>query len=176
MLAYKVNELLLSSGIVFLILAIPVKAQRAEAIRGEQATERKFECPKKITSHPCGATLNHLTVSKPEPEYPDEAKAAGATGGVSVCVQVDEDGSVYSAVSCKGHSLLRQAATDAAYRARLRRVYVAGKPIKYTGMLMYNFATQPDKRYPKLPQKISLFPTAVKPRVETRPPHTRRAS
>lgn len=86
-----------------------------------------------------GGVLNHLALSKPDPEYPERAKAAGVSGTVSLRVCLDEEGKVYALAACRGHSLLLEAAVRAAYQARFKPVLMSGKPTKSNGILTYRF-------------------------------------
>jgi TonB family protein len=95
---------------------------------------------KKVKLGPCGGGIvDHLAVSKPEPIYPPKAKAARATGRLFVQVQIDEEGKVISARVCSGPVSLRQAAIDAAYKARFSPSLLEGKPARFSGILTYNF-------------------------------------
>ncbi|HEX6624121.1 MAG TPA: TonB family protein, partial [Pyrinomonadaceae bacterium] len=87
-----------------------------------------------------GGVLNGKAVSKPAPQYPAVAKAARATGTVSVLVTVDEGGKVVAASPVSGHALLTKAAVDAARQARFAPTLLSGKPVKTTGIITYNFA------------------------------------
>lgn len=86
--------------------------------------------------------LNGKAVSKPEPTYPPVAKAAGASGTVTVMVVVDETGKVTSARAVAGHPLLQQAAVVAAKQAKFSPTLLAGKPVKVSGVLTYNFVLE----------------------------------
>jgi TonB family protein len=83
--------------------------------------------------------LNGLAMSKPQPEYPAVAKAAGVYGSVAVRVLVNEEGRVVSAEAESGHPLLQQAATAAALRAGFKPVLLSGQPVRFTGVLTYTF-------------------------------------
>lgn len=89
-----------------------------------------------------GEVLNDKAISLPKPPYPAIAKAAKASGTVTVQVTVDESGKVISASAVGGHPLLRQAAVQSAYQARFAPTMVSGKPVKVTGVITYNFALQ----------------------------------
>jgi TonB family protein len=65
-----------------------------------------------------GVDLRGMAISKPPPDYPPEARAAGVSGLVEVSVNVDEAGRVVTARALSGHYLLRPAAVAAAKRAR----------------------------------------------------------
>ena len=86
-----------------------------------------------------GGVLNGKAVSKPQPVYPPEAKAAGAQGTVTVRIVVDEEGKVVEAVAVAGHPLLREAAAGAARLARFSPTRLSGQPVKVTGVVTYNF-------------------------------------
>ena len=89
-----------------------------------------------------GGVLNGKAIDKPEPPYPSIAKAARASGTVTVQVTVDETGHVVSAQAVSGHPLLREAAVQAARRARLSPTLLSGKPVKVSGVLTYNFVLE----------------------------------
>ena len=86
-----------------------------------------------------GGVLNSKAISLPKPTYPPAAKAVRAEGAVSVQVTVDEDGNVISATAVSGHPLLRAASLKAAGQAKFAPVLLSGQPVKFTGILTYNF-------------------------------------
>jgi TonB family protein len=86
-----------------------------------------------------GGVLNGKAVSKPEPVYPAIARAARASGTVTVAITFDEEGTVISARAVGGHPLLQQAAVQAAYKARFAPVRLSGQPVKVNGVITYNF-------------------------------------
>jgi protein TonB len=86
-----------------------------------------------------GGVLNGKAISKPQPAYPPIAKAARASGTVTVQVTVDESGKVISARAAGGHPLLQQAAVQAAYQARFSPTLLSGQPVKVNGVITYNF-------------------------------------
>lgn len=83
--------------------------------------------------------LNAKTKSMPQPAYPSVAKAARASGTVNVQVTVDESGNVVEAKAVSGHPLLQAAAIAAARQAKFSPTLLAGKPVRVTGILTYNF-------------------------------------
>ncbi len=87
-----------------------------------------------------GDTLESRLTSKPEPTYPPVAKAARAEGKVTVQVLVDEEGKVIAATATSGHALLRASAVAAARQARFEKTFVAGKPVRLSGTLTYEFS------------------------------------
>ncbi|HEX8284367.1 MAG TPA: cytochrome c oxidase assembly factor Coa1 family protein [Pyrinomonadaceae bacterium] len=89
-----------------------------------------------------GGLLDGKAVSKPEPPYPAIAKAARASGKVTVRVTVDETGHVVSAEPVSGHPLLHAAAVAAAKQARFAPTLQGGEPVKVSGVLTYNFVLE----------------------------------
>lgn len=89
-----------------------------------------------------GGVLNGKAISLPKPPYPPIAKAAHASGTVTVQVTIDESGKVISAHAVGGHPLLQQAAVQAAYQARFTPTQLSGQPVKVTGVITYNFVAQ----------------------------------
>ncbi|MDT4896350.1 MAG: periplasmic protein TonB [Acidobacteriota bacterium] len=89
-----------------------------------------------------GGVLNGKAISKPQPAYPAIARAARASGTVTVQVIVDEGGKVISARAVSGHPLLQQSAVQAAYQARFSPTLLSGQPVKVTGVITYNFVVQ----------------------------------
>jgi TonB family protein len=83
--------------------------------------------------------LNGKAISKPAPNYPADAKAAGASGIVTVRIVVGEDGTVVSAQPAGGHPLLLAAAVEAAKKARFSPTSLSGRPVKVSGVVTYNF-------------------------------------
>ncbi|MEO5858067.1 MAG: energy transducer TonB [Pyrinomonadaceae bacterium] len=75
----------------------------------------------------------------PKPPYPPTALAVRASGAVSVQVTIDEHGKVISAKAASGHILLRQAAEQAAWKARFTPTKLSNVPVKVTGVIVYNF-------------------------------------
>jgi protein TonB len=89
-----------------------------------------------------GGVLNGKAISLPKPAYPPIAKAAHASGTVTVQVTIDENGSVISAHAVSGHPLLQAVAVAAARGARFSPTKLSGQPVKVTGVITYNFVAQ----------------------------------
>ena len=89
-----------------------------------------------------GGVLNGKAVSKPAPAYPAIAKAARASGSVTVQITVDENGRVVSAQAVSGHPLLQQAAANAVRQWRFTPTLLSGQPVKVTGQVIVNFNLQ----------------------------------
>jgi protein TonB len=104
-----------------------------------QPTPTPAPRPKTIVS---GGVLNGKAISKPQPAYPPIAKAARASGTVTVQIVVDESGRVVQASAVGGHPLLQQAAVSAARQARFSPTLLSGQPVKVSGVITYNFVLQ----------------------------------
>ncbi len=91
--------------------------------------------PKKIS----GGVLNGKASSLPAPEYPAAARAVEASGTVNVQITINEQGDIVSASAVSGHPLLRQAAEQAARKAKFAPTLLSGVPVSVTGVLVYNF-------------------------------------
>jgi TonB family protein len=105
-----------------------------------------------------GGVLNGKAVSLPKPAYPAEAKEAKAEGSVAVDIEIDENGTVISAVSQPNdqtarknddgtpaeprelHPALRTAAETAALSARFSPTTLSGEPVRVRGRIVYNFS------------------------------------
>lgn len=87
-----------------------------------------------------GGVLNGKALALPKPRYPAPARAAHSSGVVQVRVTIDEEGKVIEADAVKGPVLLRAAAVEAARGARFYPTKLEGKPVKVTGIIIYNFA------------------------------------
>jgi TonB family protein len=89
-----------------------------------------------------GGILNGKAIRLVQPPYPAIAKAAHASGQVTVRVIVDENGNVISATPVSGHPLLQASAVAAARASKFSPTILSGQPVKVTGILIYNFVLQ----------------------------------
>lgn len=96
--------------------------------------------PRPILKSVSGGVLNGMALSLPAPAYPDTAKRMRVAGTVSVDVVIDEDGKVISAEASGGPVTLREAAVQAARRARFSPTKLSGQPVKVSGVINYKFA------------------------------------
>lgn len=96
--------------------------------------------PKPILRPISGGVLNGAAVSLPPPLYPETAKRMRTSGVVTVEVVIDENGKVISANATNGPATLRDAATQAALRARFSPTKLSGQPVKVFGTISYRFA------------------------------------
>jgi TonB family protein len=86
-----------------------------------------------------GGVLNGKALALPQPAYPAIARAAHASGTVSVQVLIDEEGNVIAAHAVDGHPLLQAASVAAARQARFSPTLLEGEPVRVTGIIQYNF-------------------------------------
>lgn len=78
-------------------------------------------------------------LTKPAPEYPDDALINNITGEVAVEVEVDKKGKVKKARPVGGPEPLHKAAVKAARKARFEPVAVNGRPVNSRASLTYMF-------------------------------------
>ena len=96
--------------------------------------------PNPILRPVSGGVLNGTAISLPPPGYPETARRLRITGVVTIEVVVDETGKVISAVATGGPMTLREAAVQAALRARFSPTKLSGQPVKVAGLINYKFA------------------------------------
>jgi TonB family protein len=84
-------------------------------------------------------SLNTRATRRVMPVYPPIAKNAAAEGIVRVYVTIDEQGNVSEIDRSEGPSLLRGAAEDAARRWKFSPTAIAGKPVRISGFIEFNF-------------------------------------
>jgi TonB family protein len=100
-------------------------------------------CGDSVAPKPNGIIVaghNIKMLSRPNPTYPPEAKAAEIEGSVSVSVIFDEEGKVIWAKANDGHPLLQRAAVEAACRSRAKPKSLGKKRVKFYGYRVYKFA------------------------------------
>ncbi len=96
--------------------------------------------PKPILKPVSGGVLNGVALSLPSPAYPETAKRMRQSGTVTVEVVIDETGKVIAAQASTGPAILREAAVQAALRARFSPTKLSGQPVKVSGAINYKFA------------------------------------
>ena len=99
--------------------------------------------PKPILKPVSGGVLNGTAISLPPPAYPDAARRMRTTGTVTVEVVLDETGKVVAANATTGPAILRDAAVQAALKARFSPTKLSGQPVKVSGIINYKFALTP---------------------------------
>lgn len=107
--------------------------------------ERAQEFAAKLGDDPAqqagfGELLNGRALSLPQPIYSDEARRQRAQGTVILRVTVDETGKVTHAEDmCSGDPILVGPSIEAALKSRFTAVTLSGQPIRFTGVLTYNY-------------------------------------
>jgi len=99
--------------------------------------------PKPILKPVSGGVLNGTAMLLPPPIYPENAKRMRTQGVVTVDVILDETGKVVSANATSGPAVLREAALQAALKARFSPTKLSGQPVKVSGVINYKFALVP---------------------------------
>jgi TonB family protein len=118
----------------------------------ETRTAHKTDVPVKNRAHPrpplseapkqgnvLGEVTPGLAIKKVRPLYPSIAKAARASGTVSVEILISETGDVRKAAVLSGHPLLREAALQATRQWRFSPTTLSGNPVEIQGVLQFNF-------------------------------------
>lgn len=99
--------------------------------------------PRPILKPISGGVLNGTALTLPPPVYPEPAKRMRTQGVVAVEVVLDETGKVVSATATSGPTILREAAVQAALKARFSPTKLSGQPVKVSGVINYKFALVP---------------------------------
>lgn len=97
--------------------------------------------PRKTVTKSVGV-VNGMATHLPKPVYTAIAKAARASGTVTVQVLIDEYGKVISAKAVSGNPLLLRESVQAAYQARFTPTLLSNQPVKVSGVITYNFVLQ----------------------------------
>lgn len=87
-----------------------------------------------------GGVLNSKVRDLPKPKYPEEARKANVIGRVTVKVLIDEKGNLVSAEAIEGPEVLRASAVEAARKAKFTLTLIGTRPVKVSGVLVYDFA------------------------------------
>ena len=98
--------------------------------------------PKPLLKPISGGVLNGTAIQLPSPGYPETAKRLRTSGVVIVDVVIDEYGKVVSAKASAGPGTLREAAVQAAMRARFSPTTLSGQPVKVSGVINYKFSLE----------------------------------
>jgi len=147
--APMVPDLPSASNAATKVTANPVDVRVQTVSTNQQAPVVDFDMeppppgPKPILKPVSGGVLNGTAINLPQPLYPDAAKRMRTQGVVSVDVILDETGKVVSANASSGPPILREAAVQAALRARFSPTKLSGQPVKVSGVINYKFALVP---------------------------------
>ena len=83
--------------------------------------------------------LTGKAISLPRPDYPSSARASRASGPVPVQLLFDEQGKVILAGAIGGNPLLQESPRTSACKAKFEPVLLSNKPVKVSGVIVYNF-------------------------------------
>ena len=83
--------------------------------------------------------LNGMAVKLFQPRRSSQAFMVDAKGEVQVEITIGEDGKVIKAKAISGHPLLLPSSQQAAEESTFLPTYVDGKPVRVTGIIVYNF-------------------------------------
>ena len=131
------------------IATLPVEMKTTGAVSNQQvmvnldAEPPPPPGPRPILKPISGGVLNGTALSLPQPIYPDAAKRMRTSGMVTVEVVLDETGKVVSATATSGPGILRDAAIQAALKAKFSPTKLSGQPVKVSGVINYKFALIP---------------------------------
>jgi TonB family protein len=129
------GDLRLANGDVIEIRTTDLHTSDNENINADADDLADIDAPGVVKA----GVLNDKAISLPKPPYPPIARQAKATGTVVVRVLIDENGNVIIARPVSGHPLLQTAAAQAARGAKFPPRRVAGKPVKVSGVINYDF-------------------------------------
>jgi len=118
----------------------PVSANQAVPMVKLDSEPPPTPAPRPILKPVSGGVLNGTALSLPPPVYPEAAKRSRTSGVVTVDVILDETGKVVSATASSGPTMLRDAAIQAALKARFSPTKLSGQPVKVSGVINYKFA------------------------------------
>jgi Ca-activated chloride channel family protein len=121
-----------NASVDFRVTANPVPVGTPIPQKSAVVQQGKIPAPRAISA----GVLNGKAVNLPKPA---PAKAARASGPVSVQVTIDESGNVIAAKAVGGNPQLRASAVQAARQAKFTPTMLSGKPVKVTGAIVYNF-------------------------------------
>jgi TonB family protein len=128
----------LASSSVQLPGANLANANSSNSQRVNVASDGEAPAPR-ILKPVSGGVLNGKALTLPVPVYPQLAMRSRTAGKVEVEVTVDENGKVMNAQATSGPATLRDAAVEAAKRARFTPTRLSGAPVKVVGLIVYNF-------------------------------------
>lgn len=89
-----------------------------------------------------GGVVNGKALNLVQPPYPEEARATRPSGKVTVRVLISETGNVIRACAIEGPKLLMKASESAAARSKFSPTTLEGKPVRVSGMIIYNYVAQ----------------------------------
>ncbi len=89
-----------------------------------------------------GGLMKGKVLNMTKPEYPLEAKRSHISGSVIFKITVDEVGNISTVKTLCGPPILVKSAESSIRQAQMEATIVAGKSVKITGIIIYNFTLQ----------------------------------
>ena len=116
--------------------------QEAQNFISSRKSENKDEKQNQSNLNPTSinsGVVNGKAINLAKPPYPSEARSSRASGMVQVQITISEEGKVIFACAMSGNKLLYEASESAAYQSTFKPTTILGKPVKVTGVVVYNF-------------------------------------
>jgi TonB family protein len=88
--------------------------------------------------------MRGMIISKVQPTYPPDARAARIQGSVVMAVVIGKDGNVQEVSLVSGHPMLAPAAIDAVKQWKYRSYVLDGKPVEVDTQITVNFMLSPN--------------------------------
>jgi TonB family protein len=88
--------------------------------------------------------MQGMVISKVQPAYPPDARAARIQGSVVIAAVIGKDGNIQSERLISGHPLLAPAAMDAVKQWRYRPYLLNGNPMEVDTQMTVNFTLAPN--------------------------------
>src|SRR3954471_4739586 len=97
------------------------------------------QSPKPMRVRVSQGVTQGMVLSKVQPAYPPDARAARIKGSVIIAVVIDKNGSIESERLISGHPLLAPAAMDAVKQWKYRPYILNGNPVEVDTQITVNF-------------------------------------
>jgi len=97
------------------------------------------QSPKPMRVRVSQGVMQGMVVSKVQPSYPPDARAARIQGSVVIEVVIDKNGNIESERLISGHPLLAPAAIDAVKQWKYRPYILNGNPVEVDTQITVNF-------------------------------------
>lgn len=119
---------------------IPVDESSSSPLKIKPAESLTIQTCKRLDENQISCRyINGLASDLTLPKFPSAARVLNAKGAVLVDSLVDKNGNVLSAKAVSGHPIFYKVCEDAAKASKFNKTTVNGKPVKVSGMILYNF-------------------------------------
>jgi tetratricopeptide (TPR) repeat protein len=115
--------------------------EKQAAELNEKFTALKNDKPQSSGQEFKEGIVNARALNLVKPPFTSEARSARFSGVISVTVTIDENGDVIHACAMSKNAPLAQieATEAAAWQSKFKPTVIEGKPVKVTGVIVYNF-------------------------------------